>query len=82
MVGEALSLVHSGGARRIGRAIRDALPDAPIRLVDWTQANSAFFAAVQVERNVMFLILTLIILVAVINLVAAAATRVLAIRHR
>jgi lipoprotein-releasing system permease protein len=57
--------------RRVGRAIRDALPDAPIRLVDWTQANSAFFAAVQVERNVMFLILSLIILVAAFNIISS-----------
>lgn len=62
---------HPDNARRIGRAIRDAIPDAPIRLVDWTQANSAFFAAVQVERNVMFLILSLIILVAAFNIISS-----------
>jgi lipoprotein-releasing system permease protein len=57
--------------RQVGRAIRNALPDAPLRLVDWTQSNSAFFAAVQVERNVMFLILTLIILVAAFNIISS-----------
>ena len=31
---------------------------------DWRQVNSSFFTALQVERNVMFLILTLIILAA------------------
>jgi lipoprotein-releasing system permease protein len=30
----------------------------PIFLVDWRQRNSTFFNALQVERNVMFLILT------------------------
>ena len=39
------------------------------RLVDWQQLNSHFFAALQVERNVMFLILTLIILVAAFNII-------------
>ena len=39
------------------------------RLVDWQQLNSHFFAALEVERNVMFLILTLIILVAAFNIV-------------
>src|SRR4029077_9301236 len=34
----------------------------PVFLVDWRQRNSTFFNALQVERNVMFLILTLIIL--------------------
>jgi lipoprotein-releasing system permease protein len=39
------------------------------RLVDWQQTNSQFFTALQVERNVMFLILTLIILVAAFNII-------------
>ena len=55
----------------IGRDIRDALGDTPVRVVDWTQNNNAFFAAVEVERNVMFLILTLIILVAAFNIVSS-----------
>src|SRR5437763_975471 len=43
----------------VRQAITQALADnpAPLRLVDWTQSNNSFFAAVQVERNVMFLIL-------------------------
>ncbi|MEH2505739.1 hypothetical protein V1290_004550 [Bradyrhizobium sp. AZCC 1578] len=39
-------------------------------LVDWRRRTSAFFAALQVERNVMFLILTLIVLVAALNIVS------------
>jgi lipoprotein-releasing system permease protein len=39
------------------------------RLVDWQQLNSHFFNALEVERNVMFLILTLIILVAAFNII-------------
>jgi lipoprotein-releasing system permease protein len=39
--------------------------------VDWKQKNSSFFNALQVERNVMFLILTLIILVAAFNIVSS-----------
>ncbi|EKS38187.1 MAG: lipoprotein-releasing ABC transporter permease subunit [Bradyrhizobiaceae bacterium] len=42
----------------------------PIFLVDWRQRNSTFFNALQVERNVMFLILTLIVLVAALNIVS------------
>ncbi|MCA3268444.1 MAG: lipoprotein-releasing ABC transporter permease subunit [Azospirillum sp.] len=42
-----------------------------VRVLDWQQANSSFFNAVQVERNVMFLILTLIILVAAFNIVSS-----------
>jgi lipoprotein-releasing system permease protein len=41
------------------------------RTVDWQQANSSFYSAIQVERNVMFLILTLIMLVAALNIVSS-----------
>jgi lipoprotein-releasing system permease protein len=40
------------------------------RAVPWQDINSAFFEAVEVERNVMFLILSLIILVAALNIVS------------
>jgi len=40
------------------------------RIVTWQDMNSSLFAALQVERNVMFLILTLIILVAALNIVS------------
>ena len=42
----------------------------PVFLVDWRRRTSTFFAALQVERNVMFLILTLIVLVAALNIVS------------
>ncbi|MBX9777977.1 MAG: lipoprotein-releasing ABC transporter permease subunit [Xanthobacteraceae bacterium] len=42
----------------------------PIFMIDWTQRNATFFNALQVERNVMFLILTLIVLVAAFNVVS------------
>jgi lipoprotein-releasing system permease protein len=57
--------------REVSRAIRAAITDRQIRILDWQQSNSAFFAAVQVERNVMFLILTLIIIVAAFNIVSS-----------
>jgi lipoprotein-releasing system permease protein len=41
------------------------------RVVDWQQTNSSFFTALQVERNVMFLILTLIIVVAAFNIISS-----------
>jgi lipoprotein-releasing system permease protein len=40
-------------------------------IYDWQQANANFFNAIQVERNVMFLILTLIILVAAFNIISS-----------
>lgn len=40
------------------------------RLTDWQRAHAEFFNAVEVERNVMFLILTLIIIVAAFNIIS------------
>ena len=40
-------------------------------ITDWRQMNVSLFSALQVERNVMFLILTLIILVAAFNIVSS-----------
>ena len=40
------------------------------QILDWQQLNSSFFGALAVERNVMFLILTLIILVAALNIIS------------
>ena len=42
----------------------------PIFIVDWRRRNATFFTALQVERNVMFLILTLIVLVAALNIIS------------
>ncbi len=39
-------------------------------LTDWRQRNQTFFSALQVERNVMFMILTLIVLVAALNIIS------------
>ena len=51
------------------RLVTDAA-DRPIFMIDWRQRNATFFNALQVERNVMFLILTLIILVAALNIIS------------
>jgi lipoprotein-releasing system permease protein len=55
----------------VSRRIRAALPGAPIAVIDWQQSNDSFFEAVTVERNVMFLILTLIIVVAAFNVISS-----------
>lgn len=41
-----------------------------INIIPWQQINGSFFNALQVERNVMFLILTLIIVVAAFNIIS------------
>jgi lipoprotein-releasing system permease protein len=56
--------------RQIGREVYDIVGDKG-QVFDWQRANSSYFNAVQVERNVMFLILTLIILVAAFNIISS-----------
>lgn len=52
--------------------IYEILADYPdLHLTDWQQANASFIDALKVESTVMFLILTLIILVAVFNIVSS-----------
>ncbi len=53
------------------RSLVEAAVGGKYRLHNWQQANSSFFNAIQVERNVMFLILTLIILVAAFNIISS-----------
>ena len=53
----------------VGRQIAAAL-GGRVRIVDWQQANSTLVNAVDIERNVMFLILALIILVASFNIIS------------
>lgn len=56
-------------ARQVAYELAAVLP--PELLVrDWTQQNRTWFAAVQVEKRMMFIILTLIVAVAAFNLVS------------
>ncbi|TCR92834.1 lipoprotein-releasing ABC transporter permease subunit [Rhizobium sp. BK376] len=48
----------------------EAAAGRPVNLTDWRQRNETFFSALQVERNVMFMILTLIVLVAALNIIS------------
>jgi lipoprotein-releasing system permease protein len=55
-------------------AVRERISQAPIRpmvLTDWQQRNETFFSALQVERVVMFTILSMIILVAAFNIISS-----------
>ena len=52
------------------RRLVTSAAERPIFMIDWRQRNATFFNALQVERNVMFLILTLIILVAALNIIS------------
>jgi lipoprotein-releasing system permease protein len=65
--------IYTDAPDRIGefRPLITEAAQRPIFMVDWRQRNSTFFNALQVERNVMFLILTLIVLVAAFNIASS-----------
>jgi lipoprotein-releasing system permease protein len=42
----------------------------PVMITDWRQMNKTFFETLQVEKNILFIILTLIIIVAAFNIVS------------
>ena len=48
----------------------DGLLSRPMVMTDWRQRNKTFFDALKVERNVMFIILTMIVLVAALNIIS------------
>ena len=56
-------------ARQVAYELAAVLPPE-LMVRDWTQQNRTWFAAVQVEKRMMFIILTLIVAVAAFNLVS------------
>jgi lipoprotein-releasing system permease protein len=67
--GVQLRLTSQNDARSVGSQLQDALgPQFAVR--DWTRTNSNWFSAVELEKRLMFIILTLIVAVAAFNLVS------------
>ncbi|GBR21785.1 lipoprotein-releasing ABC transporter permease subunit [Gluconobacter japonicus] len=76
MLGNAVSLIQvstndPSNVQPTRQAIVQRLDDPRLRVLDWTQSANGFLDAVTVEQNVMFLILTLIILVAAFNVISS-----------
>jgi len=67
--GVRLKLTDLHEARAVAAELRRSLT-GELYIRDWTQQNRSWFAAVQVEKRMMFIILTLIVAVAAFNLVS------------
>jgi lipoprotein-releasing system permease protein len=67
--GVRLKLVDLFQAPRVARELVDQLGGG-LRVDDWTRQHANFFRAVQTEKRVMFVILTLIVAVAAFNIVS------------
>ncbi len=67
--GVQLRLADVHAARTVAAQLAAALPEGLV-VRDWTRTNRHWFDAVQVEKRLMFIILTLIVAVAAFNLVS------------
>ncbi len=63
-------LNNTKNIERVKDAILKCIPDQEILITDWGLANRSLLNALQVERNTMFLILILIIMIAAFNIIS------------
>ena len=67
--GVRLKLDDLFAAPRVARELLSRV-EGDVRIADWTRSHANFFRAVQIEKNVMFIILLLIVAVAAFNIVS------------
>ena len=65
-----ITLANADDAQRIAAEV-DKMGQGRLRVLPWQQLYASVFQALLVQRNVMFIILTLIILVAAFNIIAS-----------
>jgi lipoprotein-releasing system permease protein len=68
--GVRLKLADLHQAREVAAQLASEVLTGPVVVRDWTRQNRTWFAAVQLEKRMMFIILTLIVAVAAFNLVS------------
>ncbi len=73
--GVRLKLDDLFAARTVARELMASLPQ-DIFAADWTRSHANFFRAVEIEKRLMFIILSIIILVAAINIVSTLVVAV------
>ena len=71
VTGVEMRLRDLDAAPRIGKVLFDKLGGSPYRVIDWEALNHNLFTAVRTQKVVLVIFLTLIILVAAFNIVAA-----------
>jgi lipoprotein-releasing system permease protein len=66
-----LELADPSTAPRVAAGLRQSIARDDLKVSDWQALNARFMSALQVERVMMFIILSLIVLVAAMNVVAS-----------
>jgi lipoprotein-releasing system permease protein len=64
------AIVNDPDQMDLFRARLEAAVKRPLIVTDWRQRNKTFFETLQVEKNILFIILTLIVIVAAFNIVS------------
>ena len=72
--GVRLRLTDLFQSRQVTRELMLDRALGDVYVSDWTRSHANFFRAVQIEKNVMFIILTLIVAVAAFNIVSTPVT--------
>ncbi|ATQ77403.1 lipoprotein-releasing system transmembrane subunit LolC [Massilia violaceinigra] len=67
--GLRLRIADMHAAPAVAQELKASMPGG-LRIRDWSEQNATWFAAVQTEKKMMFVVLTLIIAVAAFNLIA------------
>jgi lipoprotein-releasing system permease protein len=75
VTGVRLKLDDLFAARSVARELLAKLPQ-DLYASDWTRTHANFFRAVEIEKRMMFIILTLIVLVAAINIISTLVVAV------
>jgi lipoprotein-releasing system permease protein len=64
-------------ADRIAKNVKDSLGGYPLRAIDWKSQNKSLFEWMRLERLIIFLVISLIILVAAFNIISSLIMMIL-----
>jgi lipoprotein-releasing system permease protein len=75
--GIAIKTTDMFKADAIARAVRDSIGGYPYRAMDWKSQNKSLFDWIRLERLVIFIVISLIILVAAFNIISSLIMMIL-----
>jgi lipoprotein-releasing system permease protein len=71
VTGVEIKLHEPARSGELVRTLETTFPDKPYRIIDWRELNHNLFAALYLQKRVLAIVLTLIVVVAAFNIVAA-----------
>lgn len=77
ITGIRLRIKDINNAPKIAKILKNLLSDDDVYVQDWSEQNKIWFSAIQVEKRLMFIVLTLIIVVAIFNLISSLVMTVI-----